>query len=161
MRSVRRCRSCSSPATTRPNCCSDNLLRTDSVIAKLVAAIPEADWQAVEIVGWLYQFYISEKKAEVIGKVVASEDIPAATQLFTPNRVVQYLVQDSVGRLWLMANPGSALTGRADAAGAGAARCADPRAHGRGWRQPEPGKPHGARSGLRLWAHHWSRPTSC
>ena len=87
----------------------DNLLLTDSVIAKLVEAIPEQDWQDVEIVGWLYQFYISEKKDQVIGKVVKSEDIPAATQLFTPNWIVQYLVQNSVGRLWLMANPASLL----------------------------------------------------
>lgn len=87
----------------------DNLLRTDSVIAKLVAAILEEDWQEVEIIGWLYQFYISEKKDEVIGKVVKSEDIPAATQLFTPNWIVKYLVQNSVGRLWLMANPASTL----------------------------------------------------
>jgi len=87
----------------------DNLLRTDSIIAKLVAAIPEEEWQQVEIIGWLYQFYISEKKDEVIGKVVKSEDIPAATQLFTPNWIVQYLVQNSVGRLWLMANPTSSL----------------------------------------------------
>jgi type II restriction/modification system DNA methylase subunit YeeA len=87
----------------------DNLLRTDSIIAKLVEAIPEEDWQEVEIIGWLYQFYISEKKDQVIGKVVKSEDIPAATQLFTPNWIVQYLVQNSVGRLWLMANPQSTL----------------------------------------------------
>lgn len=82
----------------------DNLLRTDSVIARLVAEIAEEDWAEVEIIGWLYQFYISEKKDEVIGKVVKSEDIPAATQLFTPNWIVQYLVQNSVGRLWLMAS---------------------------------------------------------
>jgi hypothetical protein len=87
----------------------DNLLRTDSVIAKLVTSIEEEDWKEVEIIGWLYQFYISEKKDEVIGKVVKSEDIPAATQLFTPNWIVQYLVQNSVGRLWLMANPASTL----------------------------------------------------
>lgn len=87
----------------------DNLLRTDSVIAKLVQEIPEEDWAEVEIIGWLYQFYISEKKDQVIGKVVKSEDIPAATQLFTPNWIVQYLVQNSVGRLWLMANPASTL----------------------------------------------------
>lgn len=87
----------------------DNLLRTDSVIAKLVTAIDEEDWKEVEIIGWLYQFYISEKKDDVIGKVVQSEDIPAATQLFTPNWIVQYLVQNSVGRLWLMANPASVL----------------------------------------------------
>lgn len=87
----------------------DNLLLSDSVIAKLVAEIPEEDWAEVEIIGWLYQFYISEKKDQVIGKVVKSEDIPAATQLFTPNWIVQYLVQNSVGRLWLIANPGSTL----------------------------------------------------
>ena len=87
----------------------DNLLRTDSIIAKLVNEIPEEDWQQVEIVGWLYQFYISEKKDQVIGKVVKSQDIPAATQLFTPNWIVQYLVQNSVGRLWMMANPQSPL----------------------------------------------------
>lgn len=87
----------------------DNLLRTDSVIAKLVTAIEEEDWKEVEIIGWLYQFYISEKKDDVIGRVVNSEDIPAATQLFTPNWIVQYLVQNSVGRLWLMANPASTL----------------------------------------------------
>jgi len=87
----------------------DNLLRTDSVIARLVAEIAEEDWAQVEIIGWLYQFYISEKKDQVIGKVVKSEDIPAATQLFTPNWIVQYLVQNSAGRLWLMANPTSTL----------------------------------------------------
>ena len=90
----------------------DNLLRTDSVIAKLVQEIPEEDWAEVEVIGWLYQFYISEKKDQVIGKVVKSEDIPAATQLFTPNWIVQYLVQNSVGRLWLMANPASTLAGQ-------------------------------------------------
>ena len=88
----------------------DNLLRSDSVIVKLVAEISEEDWAEVEIIGWLYQFYISEKKDQVIGKVVKSEDIPAATQLFTPNWIVQYLVQNSVGRLWLMANPQSTLS---------------------------------------------------
>ena len=87
----------------------DNLLRTDSIVAKLVAGVPEEDWQDIEVIGWLYQFYISEKKDQVIGKVVKSEDIPAATQLFTPNWIVQYLVQNSVGRLWLMANPTSQL----------------------------------------------------
>ena len=86
-----------------------NLERTDSVVAKLVESIAEEDWNEVEVIGWLYQFYISEKKDAVIGKVVKSEDIPAATQLFTPNWIVQYLVQNSVGRLWLMANPGSTL----------------------------------------------------
>jgi hypothetical protein len=87
----------------------DNLLRTDSVIAKLVSEIPEEDWQEVEVIGWLYQYYISEKKDQIIGKVVESENIPAATQLFTPNWIVKYLVQNSVGRLWVMATPESLL----------------------------------------------------
>jgi hypothetical protein len=86
-----------------------NLLHTDSVIRILVAEIDEEDWQEVEIIGWLYQFYISEKKDEVIGKVVASEDIPAATQLFTPNWIVKYLVQNTIGRQWLATYPQSAL----------------------------------------------------
>jgi SAM-dependent methyltransferase len=87
----------------------DHLLRTDALLAKLVAAVPEEDWKQVEVIGWLYQFYISEKKDQVIGKVVKSEDIPAATQLFTPNWIVRYLVQNSIGRLWLAANPTSTL----------------------------------------------------
>ncbi|MFQ2705816.1 BREX-1 system adenine-specific DNA-methyltransferase PglX [Aeromonas caviae] len=85
------------------------LTRTDAFWRELVDGIPEADWQQVEVIGWLYQFYISEKKDEVIGKVVKSEDIPAATQLFTPNWIVQYLVQNSVGRYWLQTYPDSGL----------------------------------------------------
>ena len=87
----------------------NNLTKTDSLIRELVEAIPEEDWQDVEVIGWLYQFYISEKKDQVIGKVVKSEDIPAATQLFTPNWIVQYLVQNSVGRQWLQTYPASTL----------------------------------------------------
>ena len=87
----------------------DNLLHSDSLIRKLVGEIDEADWQEVEIIGWLYQFYISEKKDQVIGKVVKSEDIPAATQLFTPNWIVKYLVQNTIGRQWLATYPDSPL----------------------------------------------------
>ena len=87
----------------------ENLLHSDSLIRKLVIEIDEEDWQEVEIIGWLYQFYISEKKDEVIGKVVASEDIPAATQLFTPNWIVKYLVQNTLGRQWLATYPQSSL----------------------------------------------------
>lgn len=89
----------------------DNLTRTDSILRGLVDIIPEEDWEQVEVIGWLYQFYISEKKDDVIGKVVKSEDIPAATQLFTPNWIVQYLVQNSVGRKWLQTYPDSSLKG--------------------------------------------------
>jgi hypothetical protein len=88
---------------------SDNLLHSDSVIRKMVSEIDEESWKQVEIIGWLYQFYISEKKDEVIGKTVKSEDIPAATQLFTPNWIVKYMTQNSLGRLWLEANPRSSL----------------------------------------------------
>jgi len=87
----------------------DNLLHSDSLIRKLVTELDEADWKQVEIIGWLYQFYISDKKDEVIGKVVKSEDIPAATQLFTPNWIVKYLVQNTLGRQWLATYPNSPL----------------------------------------------------
>jgi hypothetical protein len=90
----------------------DNLLQTDSLIRELATAIPEEDWQEIEIIGWLYQFYISEKKEQVIGKVVKSEDIPAATQLFTPNWIVKYMVQNSLGAQWLATYPDSPLKGQ-------------------------------------------------
>jgi hypothetical protein len=87
----------------------DNLLHSDSVIRQMVAGVPEEDWQEIEIIGWLYQFYISEKKDQVIGKVVKSEDIPAATQLFTPNWIVRYMVQNSLGAKWLATYPDSPI----------------------------------------------------
>lgn len=92
----------------------DNLLRSDSILCKLVNEIPEDDWQEVEIIGWIYQFYISEKKDEVIGKVVKTEDIPAATQLFTPNWIVKYMVQNSLGSKWLATYPKSAIKSKMD-----------------------------------------------
>ena len=90
----------------------ENLLHSDSLIRNLVNEIPEEDWQEIEIIGWLYQFYISEKKDQVIGKVVKSEDIPAATQLFTPNWIVKYMVQNSLGAQWLATYPHSPLKGQ-------------------------------------------------
>ncbi|OEJ64562.1 BREX-1 system adenine-specific DNA-methyltransferase PglX [Magnetovibrio blakemorei] len=92
----------------------DNLLHSDSVIRTLVSGIDEADWQKIEVIGWLYQFYISEKKDQVIGKVVKSEDIPAATQLFTPNWIVKYMVQNSLGYQWMATYPNSPLKGEMD-----------------------------------------------
>ena len=89
-----------------------NLLHTDSLIRRLVKGIDESAWAQIEIIGWLYQFYVSEKKAQVIGKVVASEDLPAATQLFTPNWIVQYLVQNSLGSQWLATYPDASLRGQ-------------------------------------------------
>lgn len=87
----------------------ENLLQSDSIVRKLVNEIAEEEWQEIEIIGWLYQFYISEKKDEVIGKVVKSEDIPAATQLFTPNWIVKYMVQNSLGAQWLATYPDSGI----------------------------------------------------
>lgn len=88
-----------------------NLLNQDSIVRRLVKEIPEEDWQDIEVVGWLYQFYISERKDEVIGakSKVAAADIPAATQLFTPHWIVQYMVENSLGRLWLESHPESRL----------------------------------------------------
>ena len=88
-----------------------NLLHSDSLIRQLVNNIDEELWQDIEIIGWLYQFYISEKKDQVIGKVVKSEDIPAATQRFTPNWVVKYMVHNALGAQWLSTYPESPLKG--------------------------------------------------
>jgi len=87
----------------------ENLLHSDSLIRRMVNDILEVEWQEVEIIGWLYQFYISEKKDQVIGTVVKSEDIPAATQLFTPNWIVKYMVQNTLGRQWVATYPNSPL----------------------------------------------------
>jgi type II restriction/modification system DNA methylase subunit YeeA len=87
----------------------ENLLQSDSVVRKLVNDIAEGEWREIEIIGWLYQFYISDKKDQVIGKVVKSEDIPAATQLFTPNWIVKYMVQNSLGAQWLATYPDSGI----------------------------------------------------
>ena len=92
----------------------NNLTKTDSILRGLTNDIPEEDWQEIEVIGWLYQFYISEHKDAVIGTVVKSEDIPAATQLFTPNWIVKYLVQNSVGSQWLATYPDSELKGKMD-----------------------------------------------
>jgi len=90
----------------------DDLLSDGSITGGLRSQISDTDCEDVEIIGWLYQFYISEKKDQVIGKVVKSEDIPAATQLFTPNWIVKYMVQNSLGAQWLATYPSSALKGQ-------------------------------------------------
>lgn len=82
----------------------DNLLREGSAIQQMIELIPEDDWKdAVQIIGWLYQFYNIEPKAEVFAKngKISKEEIPAATQLFTPDWIVRYMVENSLGRLWL------------------------------------------------------------
>ena len=83
-----------------------NLLRDDSVIAHMVKDIPEEDWQdQVQIIGWLYQYYNTEPKDKVFADLkknikISAESIPAATQLFTPDWIVRYMVENSLGRLW-------------------------------------------------------------
>ena len=84
----------------------DNLLREGSVIHKMVTEIEEDDWRdQVQIIGWLYQYYNSEPKDAVFAALkknikVSKENIPAATQLFTPDWIVRYMVENSLGRLW-------------------------------------------------------------
>ncbi len=92
----------------------DDLLSTTSILAKLREAMTPENCQDVEVIGWLYQFYISEKKDEVFAGLkknqkVTSENIPAATQLFTPHWIVKYLVENSLGRLWMLNHPTSSL----------------------------------------------------
>jgi hypothetical protein len=89
----------------------DDLLSDGSVAGGFRRQISDSDCEDVEILGWLYQFYIAEKKDEVMArkKAVPTEDIPAVTQLFTPHWIVRYLVENSLGRLWLLNKPGSTL----------------------------------------------------
>ncbi|MGJ1349837.1 BREX-1 system adenine-specific DNA-methyltransferase PglX [Sphingobacterium siyangense] len=89
----------------------DDLTSPFSILADMVAGMSVSDCAEVEIIGWLYQFYISEKKDEVFaaGGKVRKEDIPARTQLFTPRWIVEYMVQNTVGKLWLQNNPQSKL----------------------------------------------------
>lgn len=92
-----------------------NLLGEGSVIRRLVDDIPEEDFKdQVEIIGWMYQYYISEKKDEVFEGLkknikITKENIPAATQLFTPDWIVKYMVENSLGRLWLEGHPDEEL----------------------------------------------------
>ena len=85
----------------------DNLLREGSVIQQMIELIPEDDWKdAVQIIGWLYQYYNSEKKDDVFAALkknvkITKENIPAATQLFTPDWIVRYMVENSLGRLYI------------------------------------------------------------
>ena len=96
-----------------------DLLSTDSILARMRGVMTEDACKDVEIIGWLYQFYISEKKDEVFAGLkknvkITPENIPAATQLFTPHWIVRYLVENSLGRLWMLNNPGSSLVDQMD-----------------------------------------------
>jgi len=94
----------------------DDLLSGNSILAYTREAMTPDACEDVEVIGWLYQFYIAEKKDEVINRrsVVKKEEIPAATQLFTPKWIVQYMVDNSLGRLWLLNRPGSKLVEQMD-----------------------------------------------
>ncbi len=97
----------------------EDLLSQTSILAELRKVMTEDACQDVEIIGWLYQFYISEKKDQVFAGLkknqkITAENIPAATQLFTPHWIVRYLVENSLGRLWLLNNPQSGLAVKMD-----------------------------------------------
>lgn len=96
---------------------SEDLLSQGSILARLRSVMTNDACQDVEIIGWLYQFYISEKKDEVFAglkknKKITPENIPPATQLFTPHWIVRYLVENSLGRLWMLNRPNSKLCER-------------------------------------------------
>ena len=93
----------------------NNILKPDSVLGRMVADIPEEDWQdAVQIIGWMYQYYNTELKDDTFARLkknvkITKERIPAATQLFTPDWIVRYMVENSLGRLWVEGHPNDAL----------------------------------------------------
>lgn len=96
-----------------------NLLADDSVSSRAVKVLTKDVCQDVEVIGWLYQFYISERKDEVFAsfkknKKAGADEIPAATQLFTPHWIVRYLVENSLGRLWMLNRPSSGLVNQMD-----------------------------------------------
>ena len=97
----------------------DDLLSGNSILAYTREAMTPGICRDVEVIGWLYQFYISEKKDEVFdglkkNKKITPENIPAATQLFTPHWIVRYLVENSLGRLWMLNRPNSKLIDQMD-----------------------------------------------
>ncbi len=93
----------------------DNLLREGSVIQQMIEIIPEEDWtEQVQIIGWLYQYYNTEPKDKVFADLknnikITKESIPAATQLFTPDWIVRYMVENSLGRIWVEGHPNDEL----------------------------------------------------
>ncbi len=97
----------------------DDLLSDNSILAYTREAMTPEACSSVESIGWLYQFYISEKKDQVFeglkkNKKITPKNIPAATQLFTPHWIVRYLVENSLGRLWMLNNPDSKVIEQMD-----------------------------------------------
>lgn len=90
-----------------------NLMDPDGVVGRMVGDIPEEDWRNVQVLGWMYQYYNSEVKDAFFASRAkeAPDTIGPATQLFTPDWIVRYMVQNSLGRLWMLNNPGSPLRG--------------------------------------------------
>lgn len=93
-----------------------NLLAEGSILRRIVADMDDDACESVEVLGWLYQFYVAERKDEFneSKRKATAEDIAPATQLFTPNWIVRYLVENSLGRLWVLNNPGSSLSEKMD-----------------------------------------------
>ena len=92
----------------------DDLLSTNSIRTKVIEGMSEENCADIEVIGWLYQFYISEKKDDVFEKLkknvkITPSNIPAATQLFTPHWIVKYMVENSLGKLWMLNHPNSSL----------------------------------------------------
>lgn len=93
----------------------NNILRQDSVLGQMVSDIPEEDWQdAVQIIGWLYQYYNTELNAVVYDgnmskRRIPKELLPAATTIYTPDWAIRYMVENSLGRLWLEGHPNAEL----------------------------------------------------
>ena len=93
----------------------DYLLRNGSTIEQMITIIPESDWtEQVEIIGWLYQYYINEPKDVLINarKKYSQKDVPFVTQLFTTDWIVQYMVDNTVGRLWIDSRAESSVMGK-------------------------------------------------
>lgn len=92
------------------------LLAEDSILGRIVEDMDDEECETVEVLGWLYQFYVAERKAKYndSGRKATADDIAPATQLFTPDWIVKYLVENSLGRLWMLNNPGSSLANRMD-----------------------------------------------
>lgn len=100
-----------------------NLLADGAILSRVVEVLTEEVCEDVEVIGWLYQFYISERKKEIFAgfsakgkarRLAGSNEIPAATQLFTPHWIVRYLVENSLGRLWMLNHPHSQLINQMD-----------------------------------------------